>query len=131
MNYFCNIITSICFDYWDFLTNFWRNNCRSIIDVVERLCSYVVNSLIQVCIVFIFFKGGMKEKMRKDSLGSDTSSNADKKLQNQFSFVERATQTMNNSLKVQKNIIFFYWDWSKVSSIKPKSEDRLFLWFCI
>ena len=47
----------------------------------------------------------MKEKMRKDSLGSDTSSNADKKLQNQFSFVERATQTMNNSLKVQKNII--------------------------
>ena len=60
----------------------------------------------QVCIVFIFFKGGMKEKMRKDSLGSDTSSNADKKLQNQFSFVERATQTMNNSLKVQKNIIF-------------------------
>ena len=55
---------------------------------------------------FIFFKGGMKEKMRKDSLGSDTSSNADKKLQNQFSFVERATQTMNNSLKVQKNMIF-------------------------
>ena len=48
----------------------------------------------------------MKEKMRKDSLGSDTSSNADKKLQNQFSFVERATQTMNNSLKVQKNINF-------------------------
>ena len=48
----------------------------------------------------------MKEKMRKDSLGSDTSSNADKKLQNQFSFVERATQTMNNSLKVQKNMTF-------------------------
>ena len=42
----------------------------------------------------------MKDKVRKDSLASDTSSNADKKLQNQFSFVERATQTMNNSLKV-------------------------------
>jgi hypothetical protein len=37
---------------------------------------------------------------RKDSLGSDTSSTNEKKLQNQFSFVERATQTMNNALKV-------------------------------
>ena len=35
-------------------------------------------------------------------MASDTSSNAEKKLQNQFSFVERATQTMNNGLKVCK-----------------------------
>ena len=27
----------LCFHYWDYLTNFWRNNWRSIIDVVERL----------------------------------------------------------------------------------------------
>ena len=26
-----------CFDYWDYLTNFWCNNWQSIIDVVERL----------------------------------------------------------------------------------------------
>ena len=37
---------------------------------------------------------------RKDSMASDTSEAGDKKLQNQFSFVERATQTMNNALKV-------------------------------
>ena len=29
---------SLCFHYWDYLTNFWRNNSRSIIDIVERLC---------------------------------------------------------------------------------------------
>ena len=28
----------LCFHYWDFLTNFWRNNWQSIIDVVKRLC---------------------------------------------------------------------------------------------
>ena len=27
-----------CFHYWDFLTNFWCNNWRSIFDIVERLC---------------------------------------------------------------------------------------------
>ena len=27
----------LCFHYWDYLTNFWRNNWQSIIDVVERL----------------------------------------------------------------------------------------------
>jgi hypothetical protein len=89
---------------------------------LELCCEQLNTSLHR----FHFFKGGMKEKMRKDSLGSDTSSNADKKLQNQFSFVERATQTMNNSLKVQKNMIFLL-RLSNVSSIKPKSEDRLFL----
>ena len=35
LNYFCNIITSVCFD---FLTNFWWNNWRFIINVEERLC---------------------------------------------------------------------------------------------
>ena len=39
-------------------------------------------------------------KARKDSLASEASSSGDKKLQNQFSFVERATQTMNNAFKV-------------------------------
>ena len=29
---------SLSFHYWEYLTNFWRNNWRSIIDVVERLC---------------------------------------------------------------------------------------------
>ena len=37
MNFFCNII---CFHYWDYFTNFWRNNWQSIFDVVERLCYY-------------------------------------------------------------------------------------------
>ena len=27
----------LCFPYWDYLTNFWQNNWRFIIDVVERL----------------------------------------------------------------------------------------------
>ena len=27
----------LCFQYWDYLTNFWRHNWWSIIDVVERL----------------------------------------------------------------------------------------------
>ena len=27
----------LCFHYWHYLTNFWRNNWRSIIDIVERL----------------------------------------------------------------------------------------------
>ena len=27
----------LCFHYWDYLTNFWRNNWRSIINIVERL----------------------------------------------------------------------------------------------
>ena len=35
-------------------------------------------------------------------MGSDGSEAGDKKLQNQFSYVERATQTMNNALKVNK-----------------------------
>lgn len=38
--------------------------------------------------------------LRRDSIASDSSSLQEKKLQNQFSFVERATQTMNNSHKV-------------------------------
>ncbi len=42
-----------------------------------------------------------KDKGRKDSLGSEDSGGGEKKLQNQFSFVERATQTMNNALKSQ------------------------------
>ena len=30
----------LCFHDWEYLTNFWHNNWRSIIDVVERLGSY-------------------------------------------------------------------------------------------
>ena len=44
-------------------------------------------------------------KARKDSLASEASSSGDKKLQNQFSFVERATQTMNNAFKVSNHNI--------------------------
>ena len=36
-------------------------------------------------------------------MASDTSETGDKKLQNQFSYVERATQTMNNALKVSES----------------------------
>ena len=36
---------------------------------------------------------------RRDSIASEASEAEEKKLQNQFSFVERATQTMNNALK--------------------------------
>ena len=35
---------SLCFYYWDYLTNFWHNNWRSIIDLVERF-SYLMNEL--------------------------------------------------------------------------------------
>ena len=31
----------LCLHYWDYLMNFWRNNWRSIIDVVERLSSCI------------------------------------------------------------------------------------------
>ena len=40
-----------------------------------------------------------KVEKRRDSVASEASSVQDKKLQNQFSFVERATQTMNNAFK--------------------------------
>ena len=47
-------------------------------------------------------------------MASDTSETGDKKLQNQFSYVERATQTMNNALKVsdcnrRRNVYFVNW----------------------
>ena len=32
-----------CFHYWDFFTNFWRNNWQSIFDVVEILCLKFLN----------------------------------------------------------------------------------------
>ena len=41
-------------------------------------------------------KGGKKRKESVD----DGDGDGEKKLQNQFSFVERATQTMNNAMKV-------------------------------
>ena len=41
----------------------------------------------------------MEESKRRDSNTSDKSEEGDQKLTNQFSFVERATQTMNNALK--------------------------------
>jgi hypothetical protein len=46
------------------------------------------------------FQSKGQSNLRRDSIASDSSSLQDKKLQNQFSFVERATQTMNNSHKV-------------------------------
>ena len=33
-----------CFRYWEFTENFWRNNCRSIFDDVERLY-YIIASI--------------------------------------------------------------------------------------
>ena len=46
----------------------------------------------------------MEESKRRDSNASDKSEDGDQKLTNQFSFVERATQTMNNALKVYRKL---------------------------
>ena len=43
----------------------------------------------------------MDDSKRRDSNASDKSEEGDTKRTNQFSFVERATQTMNNALKVK------------------------------
>ena len=51
---------------------------------------------------FIFLYQGLK---RRDSSDSDSSRIGDNKLTNQFSFVERATQTMYNGKKVEQIII--------------------------
>ena len=45
---------------------------------------------------------------RKDSMDSDTSRGGDNKMTNQFSFLERATQTMNNAKKVTLEDLFRY-----------------------
>ena len=45
-------------------------------------------------------KGKKMDEKRRDSNASDKSEEGDSKRTNQFSFVERATQTMNNALKV-------------------------------
>ena len=43
----------------------------------------------------------MDDSRRRDSNASDKSEEGETKRTNQFSFVERATQTMNNALKVE------------------------------
>ena len=56
----------LCFHYWDYLTNFWRNNWRSIIDVVERLCSWVKSEVIVLhifCNFFLSLKSRAKSQM--------------------------------------------------------------------
>ena len=48
----------LCFRNWDYLTNFWRNNWWSIIDVEERLfkvTSLTVNSVIFIFVNFLSF----------------------------------------------------------------------------
>ena len=57
---------------------------------------------------------------RQASGGSDDGEGGDKKLQNQFSFVERATQTMNNAMKV----IFFGTSLEHLRWNDPFSVDR-------
>ena len=47
----------------------------------------------------------MDDSKRRDSNASDKSEEGDTKRTNQFSFVERATQTMNNALKVKMGIM--------------------------
>ena len=49
-------------------------------------------------------KGKKMDEKRRDSNASDKSEEGDSKRTNQFSFVERATQTMNNALKVEKRL---------------------------
>ena len=46
-------------------------------------------------------KGKKVDEKRRDSNASDKSEEGDSKRTNQFSFMERATQTMNNALKVE------------------------------
>ena len=53
-------------------------------------------------------------------MASDTSEAGDKKLQNQFSFVERATQTMNNALKVSAFLAEKFSIKSKTGKINDK-----------
>ena len=52
---------------------------------------------------YIYQGKKMEESKRRDSNASDKSEDGDQKLTNQFSFVERATQTMNNALKVNRH----------------------------
>ena len=52
------------------------------------------------------------DSRRRDSNASDKSEEGDTKRTNQFSFVERATQTMNNALKVKMT-------WSGLNCSEP------------
>ena len=61
--------------------------------VNKNVITYLVN--------FCYQGKKMEESKRRDSNASDKSEDGDQKLTNQFSFVERATQTMNNALKVR------------------------------
>ena len=46
----------LCFHYWDYLTSFWWNNWRSIIDVTERLCFHGKKKFtVQAVMVIIFY----------------------------------------------------------------------------
>ena len=67
---------------------------------------FVVSSNLEIWEKLRKFGGYLQAaaKARKDSLASEASSSGDKKLQNQFSFVERATQTMNNAFKVSNQL---------------------------
>ena len=59
-------------------------------------------------------------------MASDTSEAGDKKLQNQFSFVERATQTMNNALKVSAFLTEKFSIKSKTRKINDKNSNCTF-----
>ena len=66
----------------------------------------------------------MDDSKRRDSNASDKSEEGDSKRTNQFSFVERATQTMNNALKVNINTnIYSYNVAGKLSRIDIISQN--------
>ena len=50
--------------------------------------------------IFLFISLLIQSRKRKGSESSEDSTGGDNKRQNQFSFVERATQTKNNAEKV-------------------------------
>ena len=57
----------------------------------------------------------MDDSRRRDSNASEKSEEGDTKRTNQFSFVERATQTMNNALKVKMRMM----TWSGLNYSEP------------
>ena len=57
----------------------------------------------------------LDDSRRRDSNASDKSEEGDTKRTNQFSFVERATQTMNNALKVKMRMM----TWSGLDYSEP------------
>ena len=60
----------------------------------------MINHMTNILLFFHYLYDLNKTRKRKNSDDSEDSTGGDSKRQNQFSFVERATQTKNNAEKV-------------------------------